>query len=211
MQIIITPFILKLIEVFGTITGLIYLYYSVNERIELWIWGFLSSLFTFLIFYLSQLYSESVLQIYYLIISIYGWYIWRFGVVENHQAKQIIISKISIYQIFSLTFWFIFIYLVILYLLIKGPSYLSLTPTQVPYFDAFCTSGSIIGTWMLSRKLLENWLVWVVVDFVSIGISVYKGLYFYAFLFLIYTVVSIVGYRKWGTLISKSVVINEKL
>lgn len=200
--------IYTLIEVLGTITGLIYLYYSVNERIELWVWGFLSSFFAVLTFSMAQLYSEAILQVYYLIISVYGWYIWKVGVVENHESHKLTIKESSKTQIFSLVLVFIFIYLIILSILMIGPNYIGISPTQVPFLDCFCTTGSIIGTWMLSRKLLENWLVWVLVDFLGIGVSIYKELYFYAFLFFVYTVVAYIGYLKWRKLMLKRIIVQ---
>lgn len=199
-----------IIEILGVITGLIYLYYSVNEKIELWIWGFLSSGFTFLSFLFANLYSEAFLQIYYLIISIYGWYIWKFGVSLNHTKEYLHIKRVTRSEWRELVALFILLYSVLLLLLIYAPVLLGLSSSQLPYLDGFCTAGSIIGTWMLSRKHLENWIVWIIVDALSVGITIYKELYFYSFLFVIYTIVAILGYRKWKVLSTKRFDKNEK-
>lgn len=199
-----------IIEILGVITGLIYLYYSVNEKIELWIWGFLSSGFTFLSFLIANLYSEAFLQIYYLIISVYGWYIWKFGVTHNHAKEPLHIKRVSKTEWKGLILLFLLLYGAILVLLIYMPALLGLSTSQLPYLDGFCTAASIVGTWMLSRKHLENWIVWIFVDALSVGITMYKELYFYSFLFVIYTIVAILGYMKWRELSNKLVDKDEK-
>ena len=89
------------------------------------------------------------------------------------------------------------IYFFILALLLNVPQWLRITQSSMPYLDAFTTAASIIATWMLARKMLEQWLIWIVVDLVSMGMYVYKGLYFYAFLFLVYATGAVVGYYEW--------------
>ncbi len=190
-----------IVEFCGVVTGLIYLYYSVNEKIELWIWGFLSSSFTFLSFFLINLYSEAFLQLYYLVISVYGWYIWKFGIIQNHHKEVLHIKRVNKYELKNLVLWFLLLYSLILSLLLFAPSYFGVKSSNLPFLDAFCTTASIIGTWMLSRKHLENWIVWIVVDFISIGITFYNELYFYSFLFVVYTIVAFLGYKKWKSLI----------
>jgi nicotinamide mononucleotide transporter len=71
------------------------------------------------------------------------------------------------------------------------------TDSPLPYWDALTTAGSIVATWMLTRKILEHWIVWVFVDLVSMGLYLYRGLYPTAFLFLVYTIMAVVGYLEW--------------
>ena len=71
------------------------------------------------------------------------------------------------------------------------------TDSTVPYIDAFTTSLSIVAMWMLARKYVEQWLVWIVVDAVSAGLYFYKGIPFYGVLYAIYTAVAYFGYRRW--------------
>lgn len=187
-------------EICGVLTGLIYLYYSVNEKIELWMWGILSSLFAFLSFLFASLYSEAFLQIYYVAISVYGWYIWKFGLTQDHHKEVLHINRVSWREWKYLIVWFLVLYGIIVLLLKYAPAYLGFSTSQLPYLDGFCTSASILGTWMLSRKHLENWIVWIVVDALSIGVTFYKELYFYSFLFVVYTIVAFIGYKKWKAL-----------
>jgi nicotinamide mononucleotide transporter len=74
---------------------------------------------------------------------------------------------------------------------------LHLTDSPVPYLDAVSTSLSIVATWMLARKILENWLLWIVADLISTGLYIYKGLWPTTVLFLVYTVLAVVGYFQW--------------
>lgn len=195
-----------LLEVSGVLTGLIYLYYSVNEKIELWIWGFISSALAFVAFMLAHLYSEAFLQIYYLVISLYGWYIWKFGVTHHHHKETLHIKRVTFEEFKWLILSLLIIYIVILLFLFYIPPMLGLPTSQLPFLDGFCTAVSIVGTWMLSRKHLENWIVWIIVDTLSIGITFYKELYFYSFLFVVYSVVAFIGYLKW-----KRLSINTKM
>jgi nicotinamide mononucleotide transporter len=71
------------------------------------------------------------------------------------------------------------------------------TNSQIPYWDAFTTATSITATWMLAKKYIEHWLIWIVVDLVSSALYVYKNLYFTVFLYLVYTAMAIVGYLQW--------------
>ena len=74
---------------------------------------------------------------------------------------------------------------------------MDLPPSDLPLGDAFTTAGGIVATWMLARKMLENWLVWMVINGFSLGMYIYKELYITVFLFIIYTVMAVVGYYKW--------------
>jgi nicotinamide mononucleotide transporter len=71
------------------------------------------------------------------------------------------------------------------------------TDSPIPYWDAFTTSGSIVATWMLARKMIENWIFWVVIDFVALGTYLYKGLFATTVLFLVYTFMAVIGFYKW--------------
>jgi len=71
------------------------------------------------------------------------------------------------------------------------------TDTQVPYWDGLTTALSIVATWMLARKKIEHWLVWVVVDAISMGLFIFKELYPTTLLFLVYTVLAVYGYAEW--------------
>jgi nicotinamide mononucleotide transporter len=92
-----------------------------------------------------------------------------------------------------------------LFALLKIPEFLDIPGSEMPYLDAATTAASFVATWMLARKIIEHWLIWVVVDLVSMIMYFYKAiifdnsgdLYFYSFLFLVYTIGAIWGYKQW--------------
>jgi nicotinamide mononucleotide transporter len=184
------------LEIVGTFFALIYLYFSVRENIWLWVTGFLTSFFYLIVFFQGRLYADMGLQFYYLVISVYGWFVWQWGRKTTGRSKMPI-SRIKVSTGIKLFLIGILIYLVILWALIKLPSMVDIPASELPYWDAFTTTGGILGTWMLARKMIENWIVWIVVDLVSSGMYLYKGLEITVGLYLVYTTVAVIGYREW--------------
>ena len=194
-------------EIAGTVSSLIYLYYSVREKIWCWPWGVVASGISILVFSMARLYADMGLQFYYLFVSFYGWYFWLHGKQKGQGGA--VISRTSVKLWATLSLVGVVIYFVILALLLKVPQWLLVAGSSMPYLDAFTTAAGIIATWMLARKLIEHWLIWIVVDFVSMGMYVYKGLYFYAFLFLVYTTGAVLGYFEWRKSLLKIPVVNK--
>ena len=185
-----------LIEFFGFLTALVYLYFSIKQKIWLWPFGILTSSLYIYIFYISSLYADMGLQIYYVLISFYGWYHWVYGASHN-KAGNLPISTLSGSLALKLLMILFIIYWIIVFILLKGPAYIGMPPSDLPYWDAFTTSVSIIATWMLARKIIEHWIVWIIVDSVSFGLYIYKELYITVVLFLIYTILAFVGFYEW--------------
>lgn len=185
-----------LIELLGVLFALIYLWFSIRQKIWLWPFGILTSTFYILVFFRSQLYADMGLQVYYLVISIYGWYHWLYGapgktrdalpvsVTGRRMAVILLLITIAVYWILVLALKYI-------------PVWLEIPASSLLYWDAFTTAASIVATWMLARKLIEQWLVWVVVDLTSMGLYIYKGLYLTSGLFMVYSVLAVVGYLAW--------------
>jgi nicotinamide mononucleotide transporter len=183
-----------IIEGLGVITALIYLFFSIRQKIWLWPFGILTSSFYIYVFFKGRLYADMGLQVYYLIISFYGWYFWIFGAKGQDKLKLTVLNRRLTIILLILTFVIYWILVLALKIL---PSLLEILPSDLLYWDAFTTAASIIATWMLARKIIEQWLVWILVDMVSMGLYLYKGLYLTAGLFLIYTVLAFVGYWQW--------------
>jgi nicotinamide mononucleotide transporter len=183
-----------IIEGLGVITALIYLFFSIRQKIWLWPFGILTSSFYIYVFFKGRLYADMGLQVYYLIISFYGWYFWIFGAKGQDKLKVAVLNRRLTIILLILTFVIYWILVLALKIL---PSLLEILPSDLLYWDAFTTAASIIATWMLARKIIEQWLVWILVDMISMGLYLYKGLYLTAGLFLIYTVLAFVGYWQW--------------
>ena len=177
------------IEIVGAILSLIYLYLSIKQKISLWIFGFLSSALYIVVFFQTKFYADMSLQFYYLVISVYGWFNWKY--VKPDTGQELPATKITKRLILQLGASSILIYVIYYLVLAK------FTDSTIPKADSLVGMLSVIGTWMLARKLIENWLVWIVADGIATGLFFYKGLYPTAVLFIIYTIMAIVGYWQW--------------
>ena len=184
------------IEVFGAITGILYLIFSVVQSIWLWILGLITSVVYTYVFFFSGLYADMGLQVYYVVISIYGWYYWKFG-IKDKNTTRLPVSRLTFRLGLSLFVVSLLLYVVIVLLLLYVPENLGIDKSSLPYLDAFTTAASIVATWMLARKILEHWIAWIVIDSISAGMYIYKGLYPTTALFIVYTVFAFVGYFSW--------------
>jgi nicotinamide mononucleotide transporter len=185
-------------ELLGAVLGLAYILLSVNQNIWTWPTGLATSILYSFVFFHSQFYAGMSLQFYYVVISLYGWYFWLKG-RRPDQSKELPVSRITSRQFI----WSSIIFLVcfaLLYIILSG-----YTDSPVPVMDAFTTSLSIVATWMLARKILENWLIWVVADVASVGLYIYKGLWPTTGLFLVYTGMAVYGYYHWKRSTLKSI------
>jgi nicotinamide mononucleotide transporter len=179
------------IEVLGVLTSLVYLYFSVRQIIWLWPFGILSSALFIWIFFSSKFYADMGLQVYYLGISIYGWIYWLRGSSREPGGQKLPVRKVSLRQVWALSGTGLALFLGIVAVLVY------LTDSDVPWGDGFTTAASIVATWMLARKILEHWLVWIVVDTVAAALYFYKGLYPSCLLYVIYALIAIIGYFQW--------------
>ena len=177
------------LEVLGTIIGLIYLYQEIKASIYLWITGIVMPAIYTVVYWEAGLYADFGIQIYYIIAAIYGLFFWKFFRSKSGnslQIKHLPLKKYPSYiAIFSVA------YVVIVYIL------LTYTNSNVPYLDTFTTALSIVGLLLLARKYIEQWIAWIFVDAVCAGLYIYKGIYFTAGLYALYTVLAIYGYIEW--------------
>lgn len=190
------------IEILGTIVGLIYLWQEYRASIYLWITSIIMPAIYLYVYYQAGLYADFGINIYYLVIALYGWLAWRYNF--SLRGKRADSNELSISHMNRLTFLRLFLlflaaWAVISYILIH------FTNSTVPFTDAFTTALSIVGMYMLARKYIEQWWVWLVVDVVSSALYIYKELYFTAALYALYAIIAIFGYRKWKQLMN-----NEK-
>ena len=178
------------IELLGAILGIIYVFFSIRQSILTWPVGLLTSLLYVWVFLVSKLYADMGLQMYYVVISIYGWYEWLRG-NQTDKSESLKVSRLTLKlgQILALVSLLIFL---LIWFVLKN-----YTDSPVPVADALATSLSIVATWMLARKILEHWLVWIFVDAFSIGLFLYKNLLPTVILFAVYTVMAVVGFIEW--------------
>ncbi len=178
------------IEVLGAILGILYIVFSIKQNVLTWPTGLLTSVLYVIVFFHSKFYADMGLQVYYVAISIYGWYYWLKG-DGNDDKKVVPVKKVPKRLWIRLTIATVLIYVAILFVL-KG-----FTDSDVPFMDSLTTASSIVATWMLARKYIEHWLIWLFVDLFSSGLYIYKNLWPTVVLFVIYTLMAAMGYYQW--------------
>lgn len=178
------------IELLGAILGIVYIIFSIKQSILTWPTGLLTSALYVAVFFSSRLYADMGLQVYYVGISLYGWYFWLKGEKPQNSIK-IPVKRTSKRLWLKLSIASVVLYGIILIVLLKW------TNSDVPYMDSMTTALSIIATWMLARKYIEHWLMWVFIDAFSAGLYAYKGLWPTVILFIVYTIMAILGYIEW--------------
>lgn len=190
---------MQFIEILGTLVGLAYLWLEYRASIYLWVASIIMPAIYLVIYYDAGLYADLGINIYYLIIAIYGWAAWRYGFSFTHSSehRELPISHTPTRLWLPLAALCALLFVAIAQVLIH------LTDSTVPWADAFTTALSIIGMWMLARKYIEQWWVWCVVDVASAALYIYKDLYFTAALYTLYAVVVVFGYRRWRELMTE--------
>jgi nicotinamide mononucleotide transporter len=175
-------------EVLAVVTGIISVYLSTREHIWSWPTALVNVSLYFVVFLEAKLYADMGLQVVYFVLSLYGWYEWLYG---GENRTELHVSRASR----RLGVRLVVIGATCAALL--GTLLARFTDAALPYVDSATTSTSLVAQWMMTRKILENWAVWAVVDVVYIGMFVFKGLYLTAGLYTVFLVLAIMGYVQW--------------
>ena len=188
------------LEIVSVLFGLAYVILAARENVWCWPAAFIGTGTAIWLFWDASLLMESALNVYYLFMALFGWWQWQKGGTkdERNTSSGLKITSWSLKQhlitgavIMAMTFG-------------SGHLLESLTGAKLPYLDSFTTWSAVITTWMVTRKILENWLYWVVIDAVSIYLFFDRGLYLYGLLFIAYTVIAIFGYLNWRQRLANS-------
>jgi nicotinamide mononucleotide transporter len=202
------------IEIFGAVTGIIFVFLEIRQNIWLWPVGLVTSAVYIWVFFTSKFYADMSLQGYYLVISCLGWYWWTRGKkrrlrskatkfreaeggdveklrIEETETKELQVTRLKLSTGIMLALVFFLLYIIMWFVLTR------LTDSPVPVRDSFITSLSIIATWMLARKIYEHWFLWIVVNFVSAVFFLTRGLYPTVILYTVYGIMSFVGLAAW--------------
>lgn len=163
-----------------------------NIRIRVWAWplAIASSLLYFWLFWHHRLYGDAALQVFFAAMAAWGWTQWWRGKAPDGsglQARRMQpAQRLGVAAVILAAWPLLGLYLS------------RATDTDVPFWDAFPTAASGVGQWLLARKWIENWAVWVVVNTVSVGLFAYKGLWLTALLYTLFIGLSVVGWRAWS-------------
>lgn len=180
------------LDITTTLLGLAYILFEYRASIWLWPVGFVMQALGIVLYYQKGLYADCGMEVYYFLAGLYGLACWlRPRHVSRGAAPALAVTSATCGMRLRLA-------LAALALWAAMGVFLSrCTDSSVPVMDAFTTALSIVALWMLSRKYLEQWLVWMVVDACSVGLYVYKGVYGRALLYSVYTVIAVYGWLQW--------------
>ncbi|MBC8394693.1 MAG: nicotinamide mononucleotide transporter [Deltaproteobacteria bacterium] len=179
---------MDLIETIGVAFGLVCVVLTVRQNIWCWPTGLVNVTLFMIMFYKARLYADMGLQAVYIVLSIYGWYQWLHGGPEKGELP---VSQIGLK---------LFVNLMLIGIsgtLLMGWALANYTNADLPYWDSTTTVMSLIAQWMLAKKILENWLVWISADVLFIGIYFYKELYLTGLLYVIFLILATSGFILW--------------
>lgn len=197
------------IEVFGAVAGIVYVLLEIRQNIWLWPVGIVTSGVYIWVFFTSRFYADMSLQVYYLAISIAGWYWWkrksesesesgRVGKSIGESKGELRITRVKFRTALVLAVVFAFLWTG-MYLVLSR-----LTNSPVPGWDSFITSLSVVATWMLARKIYEHWYLWVIVNAASAIIFFARELYPTMILYIVYGTMSFAGMIEWRKTITET-------
>lgn len=187
---------LHLLDFIGFLVGLVYLYLEYRASIWLWLAGVVMPAVDMVLYYRVGLYADFGMACYYCLAAAYGFVVWKWG--RSGRERELPVSRFPVRLIQPVSVAFLVIWCLIRYILV------TYTDSTVPVTDAFTTALSIVALWALARKFAEQWLLWFVVDLVCCWLYVRKGIPFKAAIYGLYTVVAVLGYRKWLRMLPKA-------
>lgn len=177
-----------ILQIVGTTLGLIYLWLEYKANIWVWVVSALMAITHGTLYLKSGIYADAAMQLYYLLAAIYGLVVWKHNSKDEksgsikHTPVRWILPLVAVYAVLHVVIYFVLT---------------QFTDSSVPFLDSMSTALCVVATWMLSRKLVEQWLVWLVVDMISVGLYFYKGIPLTALLYTLYCVLAVAGYMRW--------------
>ncbi len=176
------------VEALAAILAIIYLLLAVQQDVKCWSAAILSSTLYFYVMYSAGLYMEAYLQIFYIIMAIYGWSQWY----KPKSEEQVFVVRT-----WKINQHFLAIFLIVIMAYLSGSILNIYTSAAFPFIDSLTTWGAIFATYMVAKKLLENWVYWFVIDSISVMLFMSRGLILTSLLFFIYLFIIYFGYKKW--------------
>jgi nicotinamide mononucleotide transporter len=176
------------LEPVAVATGIISVYLSVKQKIWSWPTALVNVALYFVVFREQRLYADMGLQVIYFVLSLYGWYEWLYGGENRTELK---VSRADPRMAITLTA------IAVVGVAVLGTLFARFTDASLPYVDSATATTSLVAQWMMTRKVLENWAVWIAVDVVYIGMFIYKHLYLTSGLYAGFLVLAVMGHLQW--------------
>ncbi|MCQ2266772.1 MAG: nicotinamide riboside transporter PnuC [Bacteroidaceae bacterium] len=180
-------------DVLGTTLGLLYIYLELKENAWMWVVGSVMPVIYFFVLWDKGVYGDCATEVYAFLAGLYGLYVWLRGSRSPGDKLPITRTPLRMRRVLvgvTLVLWGVLAFI------------LKHTDSTVAYIDALSTAFYLVALWMLARKYLEQWLMWLVCDALSTGLYIYKGIYGRALLYGLYTLLAIYGYQQWKKRVS---------
>ena len=181
-------FSINILDVVTTVLGLAYILLELRASVWMWAVGFAMQSLGIVLYYQKGLYADCGMEVYYLLMTIYGYWKWVRGSAEKtelpirHFPRRLVLPwLLLIAAVWGTIYWLL----------------VTFTNSNVPLADSFTTALSIVGIWALAHKYLEQWIIWIAVDVVTCVLYFYKNIPFKASLYGLYVVIAVLGYRRW--------------
>ena len=175
------------IEIAGTVFGIVGVWLTLKKNSWCFPAGLVNVGLYAVLFYDEKLYADAALQLFYIGLLIYGWRKWHAWDAQKEFITTTTGRKL----------WIQLLAVNIASTIVIGTFFMNYTDASLPYLDLFLTSMSLIAQWMIAKKKIENWLVWIVADIAYVGMYLFKHLYLTAGLYFIFIVLAVFGYKEW--------------
>ncbi len=176
------------VEIIGTIFGIVGVWLTIKRNIFCFPAGIVNVALYAYLFIQSKLYADALLQVFYVVLLIYGWIKW---LKKNKEDESTEVTKSSSSLLLMLSL------IGIVFTILLGTFFKHYTDASLPYIDSLTTSISLVAQWMIAKKKIENWLLWIVADVIYVGMYIYKHLYLTSALYFIFIILAVMGYVEW--------------
>jgi nicotinamide mononucleotide transporter len=176
------------IEIIAALLGIAGVWLTTRQNIWCWPIGLMNVILSMIVFFNAKLYYDFILQIFYFVLTLYGWYHWIFG---RKDAPKLPVRRLKRHYIY------ISMIITMVSVIILGKIAEIYTDASLPYWDALTTAGGVIATLWMARKIIENWIAWIFIDLLCTVIYIYKELYAFSVLYLIFAILAVIGYMEW--------------
>ena len=191
-------FFFIILEITAVVFGIISVLFARKNNILVYPTGLISTLIFIYILYNFKLYGEFIIYIYYSVMSILGWYLWS---RRNNGQEEFPISIMNSkeYKISGLIFTATLLFIALVY------HFFDKFTDLTAYVDAFTTALFFVGMWLMAKLKIENWIVWIIADIISVPLYFYKGLTVSSLQFIVFTIIAILGYIEWKIFLQKKI------
>lgn len=186
------------LEITAVVFGIISVLFARKNNILVYPTGLISTLIFIFILYNFKLYGEFIINIYYSAMSITGWYLWS---RRNNGQEEFPISIMNSkdYKISTIIFTVTLLFIALVY------HFFDKFTDLTAYVDAFTTALFFVGMWLMAKRKIENWIVWIIADIISVPLYFFKGLTVSSLQFIVFTIIAILGYIEWKIFLQKKI------